>query len=194
MNLGRCNTKIVVGAAALLSSLALSLPAAAPASAAGCHNAGAMPGSVSAAKASKAIACLLNKERRANGLSPVHFNRDLHKAAHRHSAYMQAHNCFEHECAGEQTLDSRLRTVGYLTSSLTRWLYGENIAYGTGSYGSPAAMVTAWMHSAGHRANILNGAFHDLGVGVVWGSLSSPTATAASTPRTSAPASNPRAA
>jgi uncharacterized protein YkwD len=38
---------------------------------------------------------------------------------------------------------------------------GENIAYG---YETPRALVSAWMHSAGHRANILNRHFHRIGV------------------------------
>jgi uncharacterized protein YkwD len=38
---------------------------------------------------------------------------------------------------------------------------GENIAFG---YETPQALVSAWMHSAGHRANILNRGFHRIGV------------------------------
>ena len=41
---------------------------------------------------------------------------------------------------------------------------GENIAYG---YATPEAVVTAWMNSDGHRANILNGSYTRLGVGYV---------------------------
>jgi uncharacterized protein YkwD len=38
---------------------------------------------------------------------------------------------------------------------------GENIAYG---YRTPRALVSAWMHSKGHRENILNRHFHRIGV------------------------------
>src|SRR4051812_9019523 len=38
---------------------------------------------------------------------------------------------------------------------------GENIAYG---YSTPRALVSAWMHSPGHRANILSRHFHRIGV------------------------------
>ena len=38
---------------------------------------------------------------------------------------------------------------------------GENIAYG---YETPRALVSAWMHSPGHRANILSAHFHRIGV------------------------------
>ncbi len=87
---------------------------------------------------------------------------------------MRRHNCFDHECPGEASIDSRLRRAGYLKSGLRRWLYGENIAYGTQAYASPRAMVKAWMNSPEHRANILNPEFRDIGVGVVWGTFSNP--------------------
>jgi len=38
---------------------------------------------------------------------------------------------------------------------------GENIAYG---YDTPRELVSAWMHSPGHRANILSRHFHRIGV------------------------------
>ena len=48
---------------------------------------------------------------------------------------------------------------------LTRWAYGENIAWGADWRGSPAAIVEAWMDSPPHRANILNRSFREVGVG-----------------------------
>ena len=162
------------GASALVASMALAFPFSAPASAGSCAHAKAPAKAISAKQAQSAVACLINKRRHSHGLGGLKLNHDLSKAARKHSQYMGAHNCFDHECAGEATLDSRLRGVHYLFSGLSSWLYGENIAYGTGSYGSPAAMVTAWMHSAGHRANILSGNFRDFGVGVVWGTLTDP--------------------
>ena len=43
---------------------------------------------------------------------------------------------------------------------------GENLAMG---YSSPQATVNGWMNSEGHRANILNGAFTQIGMGYVDG-------------------------
>lgn len=40
---------------------------------------------------------------------------------------------------------------------------GENLAYG---YNTPEAVVTGWMNSPGHRANIMNSKFHKIGIGV----------------------------
>ena len=154
--------------------MALAFPLAAPAHAGGCHHAKATPKTISTKQARSAVACLLNKRRHSHGLSSLRLNHDLNESSRNHSKYMERHNCFDHECPGEASLESRLRHVNYLVSGLSRWLYGENIAYGTGSYGSPAAMVTAWMHSPDHRGAILSSSFRDLGVGVVWGTLTNP--------------------
>jgi uncharacterized protein YkwD len=82
---------------------------------------------------------------------------------------MENHHCFDHVCGGEASIDSRLRSVGYLGGNLLRWSWGENIAWGEHSYGTPRRIVKAWMNSPEHRANILNGTFRDIGVGIVWG-------------------------
>jgi len=55
---------------------------------------------------------------------------------------------------------TRLDYAGY-----DNWMtYGENIAFG---YSTAAAVMQAWMNSPGHRANILNPNFKEIGVGVV---------------------------
>ena len=66
------------------------------------------------------------------------------------------------------------RSVAYLLSGLLRWTYGENIAYGGDHYGTPKTIMKAWMNSPGHKANILNPAFRDVGVGVEPGVPGSP--------------------
>lgn len=46
---------------------------------------------------------------------------------------------------------------------------GENIAFGTGSFGTPRQTMNGWLHSSEHRQNILNPAFHELGIGYLAG-------------------------
>jgi uncharacterized protein YkwD len=46
---------------------------------------------------------------------------------------------------------------------------GENIAWGTGDYGSARQTMSLWLHSAGHRTNILTASFHDIGIGYLSG-------------------------
>jgi uncharacterized protein YkwD len=50
-------------------------------------------------------------------------------------------------------------------------LVGENIAWGTGSYGTPAGIVGMWMHSPAHRHIILMPTLHRVGLGVATGSF-----------------------
>ena len=52
-----------------------------------------------------------------------------------------------------------------MSGGLGRSAYCENIAWGSGDTATPEAIVDAWMHSSGHRANILSRDFHDLGIG-----------------------------
>lgn len=132
------------------------------------------PAKLSNPEARKAVLCLVNKQRTRHGLSKLDRDRDLQKAAQNHSEWMKNHGCFAHECPGEKTVQQRLAGVGYLISGLLRWAYGENIAYGEDSAGTPKKMVQAWMNSSGHRANILNPSFRDLGVGFVRGTPNDP--------------------
>jgi len=48
--------------------------------------------------------------------------------------------------------------------------WGENIAYASGTYAAPQMIFQLWMHSAGHRRNIL-GRFTDIGIGLRVGEL-----------------------
>lgn len=94
-------------------------------------------------------------------------DRRLNAAARRHTRDMTTHRCFDHVCAGEPGMTNRLHD--YLAGA-SAWGYGENIAWGEERIGTPKAIVRAWMHSPGHRENILNPDFRQIGVGVVWGS------------------------
>ena len=115
--------------------------------------------------ASRAILCLLNERRDRAGLPDLRSDGRLDRAAQQHNRRMDGTGCFDHACSGEGDLGRRLERVGYLGGGLTRWMYGENIAWGLDRRGSPAAIVDAWMNSPPHRANILNRSFREIGVG-----------------------------
>ena len=123
--------------------------------------------------ARKAVLCLLNRERHSRGLSKLDRDRQLQRASQRHNDYMQNHNCFSHQCSGEASLTGRLQNAGWLTGGLSRWAYGENIAWGSGRLGTPKSIVNSWMNSSAHRANILSGTFDEVGVGYSKGTISS---------------------
>jgi uncharacterized protein YkwD len=49
------------------------------------------------------------------------------------------------------------------------WIVGENLAWGTGTYATPRAVVKAWMRSPAHRRNIMERRFRVIGIGVMRG-------------------------
>ena len=75
-----------------------------------------------------------------------------------HSADMAANDYFTHDSQDGRTFADRIRATGYSKGTI-----GENIAAGQQT---PDAVMQSWMDSAGHRANILNCAFTDMGVGI----------------------------
>jgi uncharacterized protein YkwD len=81
---------------------------------------------------------------------------------------MVANDYFGHVSPSGADPLARIRRSGYLGQSGS-YAIGENIAAATGSLATPAATVNSWMNSAGHRANILNPAFRDTGLGVAFG-------------------------
>ena len=152
--------------APVLVAAALAGPAALPGSAlagGGCVGAGTRPTPARAASLSQTTRCLLNRQRAAHGLGALRSNSRLALAAWRHSHDMDVHNYFAH---GD--LIGRLTRAGFFRGRHS-WTVGENIAWGAGSSATPRAIVSMWMHSPRHRANILNGHFHEIGVGLVAG-------------------------
>jgi uncharacterized protein YkwD len=154
--------------AALAACALLALPA--QASAATCAKAGALPGEASADELARASVCLLNKHRAKRGLRKLRLNGRLSAAARSHTQDMVSRRYFSHVSRGGTDVVDRLSRVGYMRGARA-WSVGENLAWGAGERSTPRRIVRAWMNSAGHRANILNGRFREVGVGVV---LSSP--------------------
>ena len=155
--------------AALLAALALALAAAPPpAQAAGCTGAGALPGQVRMSTLRSATLCLLNRERTRRGLVALRENGRLSTAALRHAQDMVRRSYFSHDSTSGASFSDRIRLTGYI-SAAQGWTLGENIAWGTGSYATPASIVRMWMNSSGHRANILRRSFREIGLGIAPG-------------------------
>jgi uncharacterized protein YkwD len=104
------------------------------------------------------VVSLVNDQRSQNGCGPLSLNSKLTLAAQRHTDDMVARHFFSHTNPDGVDFSTRISRAGYTWSTA-----GENIAAGQPT---PAAVMDAWMHSPGHRANILNCAFKDIGVGV----------------------------
>jgi uncharacterized protein YkwD len=110
------------------------------------------------------VLTLLNQIRQQNGLANLTLSAPLRNAARAHSADMLQRTFFDHDSPTE-AWDTRV--ARYLKSSLI----GENIAWGSGAAGSPAAIVNQWMHSQIHRQMILTPGFHRVGLGLATGTF-----------------------
>jgi uncharacterized protein YkwD len=132
--------------------------AAAPASA-------ASPCAASAASARVSTLCLINAERAAHGVRPLRLDKRLSRAALRHSRDMVANRYFAHDSRSGAGFSARIASTGWMHGR-SRWNVGENLAWGSGSLATPRAIVKSWMHSAGHRHNMLQARFHVIGIGI----------------------------
>ena len=117
----------------------------------------------------KTALCLLNRERTSRGLAALKSNGALQNAAMAYSAKMVDDGFFDHVSPGGSTLTSRIKETSFLSGPLRSWALGENIAWGSGKLATPESIMDAWMHSAGHRKNILTPDFKVIGVGVAPG-------------------------
>ena len=154
--------------AVVAAGIAAGSVAAASSAHAACRGADIMPSRANAAKVSRATLCLLNAERRAHGLKKLRTNGRLRHAATGYARFMVKRDFFAHEGPGGSTPLSRIRRTRYLHGARA-WAIGENLAWGTGSFATPRSTVRAWMNSPGHRANILNGSFREIGIGIADG-------------------------
>ncbi len=104
-----------------------------------------------------------NKERQDQGLSTLTLNDQLSQAAYLKAQDMFANNYWAHVSPSGVQPWKWFGDVGYNYS-----VAGENLAK---NYPTAPATVAAWMGSETHRANILNGAYNEIGFAVVDGTL-----------------------
>lgn len=102
---------------------------------------------------------LVNNIRQQNGLNPLTTNWELSRVARYKSQDMLNKGYFSHTSPTYGTPFEMIKAFG-----LSYRTAGENIAMG---YSTPEAVVNGWMNSSGHRANILNASYTQIGVGYV---------------------------
>lgn len=120
------------------------------------------------ARIRSSIVCLHNQIRAEHDLPALRENKRLRKAALGHSKDMVRDGFFEHTTPEGVTMVDRILKAKYVRDD-EGWVLGENLAWGTGSLGTPRGAVAAWMDSPGHRANLLKPGYREMGVGVVVG-------------------------
>ncbi|WP_256107262.1 CAP domain-containing protein [Streptomyces sp. ODS05-4] len=104
------------------------------------------------------VAALVNTERRKAGCAALRTDTRLRAAARAHAKDMADRDYYAHDSPEGEDAGDRLDAAGY------RWrTWGENIHRGPRD---PARAVRDWMASPGHRKNLLDCAFKDIGVGV----------------------------
>jgi uncharacterized protein YkwD len=149
------------------AATALTLPASSVA-APGCPGANAQPTTANAATVRHATLCLLNRQRVRHGLPRLHEHRSLNHAARKYAGLMVRQGFFDHVSPGGSTMAQRIKRTSYLRG-VHGWSLGENLAWGSGSSATPAQIVNAWMKSPGHRRNILDRSFREIGIGIATG-------------------------
>ncbi len=99
-----------------------------------------------------------NREREAAGIQPLKWDVALAAAARQHAQIMASQNLLLHQCLDEPPVDQRAAQAGAKFSMIA-----ENIAVGP----NPEKIHDGWMHSTGHRKNILNPDITAVGVATV---------------------------
>lgn len=145
-----CRGAGVLAAVGALTALPLLAPVASAAPA---------PAAVTPTQAAQLnqVFALTNQYRQQAGCRALIRNSYAEKAAQGHADWMNATGTFSHTGANGSSFVDRMKAAGYASPG------GENIAYGQRD---AQAVMTAWMNSPGHRANILNCKFTRIGVGV----------------------------
>ncbi|MEK4238293.1 CAP domain-containing protein [Paenibacillus sp. FSL H7-0714] len=108
---------------------------------------------------------LVNEERTSRGIAALTLNTQLTDLAVLKSRDMRDNNYFSHTSPTYGTPSQMLDRFGVAWRA-----YAENIAAGQAT---PEAVMRTWMNSTGHRANILDPRFTDIGVGYVGGTATS---------------------
>jgi uncharacterized protein YkwD len=98
----------------------------------------------------------VNSERAKVGAKPLIVNYSLMEAAYKHNEHMADVQTLAHEGIGDGDPFERIRATGYKYAD-----GGENVALGQPSV---VVVMDSWMHSAGHRRNILKAGYTDIGV------------------------------
>ena len=100
-----------------------------------------------------------NTQRTTSGLSRLHLNTALNQAAQAKAADMAANNYWAHTSPTGKTPWTFIAAANYSYDTA-----GENLAYG---FSTSSETISGWMNSPGHRANILNATYVDVGFGIL---------------------------
>ena len=101
----------------------------------------------------------VNQTRAAHGLAPLTLDPTLIRAARSHSLDMLRRDYFAHGSFVSRMLSFNARGP----------VVGENLAWGIGSFASPATVIREWLQSPEHRRNLLRPGYRRIGIGAAIG-------------------------
>jgi uncharacterized protein YkwD len=107
----------------------------------------------------QSLIAAVNELRADHNLRPLQVDAALAQAARAHTTMLLRTQIFEHGSFAE-----RIARYGGRGPA-----FGENLAWGTGRRASARSVVTAWMNSPGHRANLLRPGWNRIGIGALSG-------------------------
>ena len=127
-----------------------------------------------ASTAERQMLDLINQERADAGLNPLQLNTLLNEASEDHSAWMIGTDTFSHTGQGGSSATDRMEAATYPLEG--SWASGENIAWQSergadGIADDVLELHQGLMESPGHRANILNPEFTEIGIGIEQGNM-----------------------
>ncbi len=131
-----------------------------------CQNTELTPEAANIGLVRAAVLCLINRKRAEAGESPLAINAQLEHAAEEHGQELVADDYFAHVSPSGETPVDRIRATGYIPNTTVGYVIGENLAWGTYQLSTPQAIVSAWIASPGHLANILEAKYQDTGIGI----------------------------
>jgi len=111
---------------------------------------------------------LVNEARANAGVKPLAFDGELLDSSDAHSAWMDQTDTFSHTGANASSAGDRMTSAGYGWQG-----WGENIAYVSGGLTEATVrqLHTNLMNSPGHYANIVNGSYEEIGIGLKEGMI-----------------------
>jgi uncharacterized protein YkwD len=130
-----------------------------------CTDTNLLPSATNGAAVEKATLCLIERIRAAHHLGDLRANHELRSVAASQVRSMVAGDYFADDRPSGQT-PLALVTVSRYPAHSRALAVGQNIAWGTGGYSTPAHIVEEWMASPPHRAVILTCEYRDAGVAI----------------------------
>jgi uncharacterized protein YkwD len=107
----------------------------------------------------------VNTVRAAHGLHPLRLSPQLSAAARQHTSEMLTDGYFEHESFSGSPFWKRIQRF-YSQGSFAHWSVGENLLWSSPDI-RPRRAIELWMASPGHRENILDPTWREIGIAAV---------------------------